>query len=164
MQEDYRRLVELFAEKVREGLQGTITSMALYGSVARATARPESDVDFLLIGTSLSPHYHERLNLLLPIIDCVEASGAYRELEQKGYVPTIRVVIYDRNEARKTKPLFLDLVEDAVILFDDGFLQAKLDEIRRRMRELGSRRVLLPDGHWYWDLKPDLKPGEVFEI
>lgn len=164
MQEEYQRLVDLFAEKVRGELQGRITSMALYGSVARATARPESDVDFLLIGKWLSPHYHERLNMLLPIIDCVEASEAHRELEQEGYAPTIRAVVYDREEARETKPLFLDLVEDAVILFDDGFLRAKLDEIRRRMRELGSRRVLLPDGGWYWDLKPDLKPGEVFEI
>ncbi|MFQ5882981.1 MAG: nucleotidyltransferase domain-containing protein [Candidatus Methylomirabilales bacterium] len=164
MQEEYRRFVELFAEKVRAELQDRITSMALYGSVARGTARPDSDVDFLLIGESLSPHYHERLDTVLPIINLVEASEARRELERKGYVPTIRVVIYDKEEARDTKPIFLDLVEDAVILFDDGFLQAKLDQIQRRMRELGSRRVRLPDGGWYWDLKPDLKPGEVFEI
>jgi len=32
------------------------------------------------------------------------------------------------------------------------------------MKELGSKRVFLTDGSWYWDLKPDLRIGEVFEI
>jgi hypothetical protein len=27
--------------------------------------------------------------------------------------------------------------------------------VRRRMAELGSTRVELPDESWYWDLKPD---------
>jgi hypothetical protein len=32
------------------------------------------------------------------------------------------------------------------------------------MRALGSRRVYLADGSWYWDLKPDFRPGEVVEL
>jgi len=28
---------------------------------------------------------------------------------------------------------------------------------------LGSRRIWTGDT-WYWDLKPDFKPGEVFEL
>jgi hypothetical protein len=32
------------------------------------------------------------------------------------------------------------------------------------MRALGSRRVYLADGSWYWDLKPDFRFGEVVEI
>jgi hypothetical protein len=68
-------------------------------------------------------------------------------------------------EARYRSPLYLDLVEDAVLLVDrDGFFQAVLDGMRARMRELGSRRVVLPDGSWYWDLKPDFRFGEVVEI
>jgi len=29
---------------------------------------------------------------------------------------------------------------------------------------LGSRKVILGNGSWYWDLKPDWKPGEVIEL
>jgi hypothetical protein len=32
------------------------------------------------------------------------------------------------------------------------------------MAELGSRRIELPDGGWYWDLKPDWRPGEVVDL
>jgi hypothetical protein len=57
------------------------------------------------------------------------------------------------------------MTRDAVVLHDAGaFFSHKLDEMRKRMMELGSKRVKLPDGTWYWDLKPDLKPGEEFEL
>lgn len=36
-------------------------------------------------------------------------------------------------------------------------------EIRLRPKELGSQRKFGDEG-WYWDLKPDLKAGEVVEI
>ena len=68
-------------------------------------------------------------------------------------------------EARHHSPLYLDMVEDAVLLVDrDGFFTTVLDAMRARMRELGSRRVFLDDGNWYWDLKPDFRFGEVVEI
>jgi hypothetical protein len=57
------------------------------------------------------------------------------------------------------------MVGDAILLFDrDGFFESVLDELRARMRALGSRRVMLPDGSWYWDLKPDFRFGEVVEL
>jgi hypothetical protein len=31
------------------------------------------------------------------------------------------------------------------------------------LHELGARRVRLGSA-WYWDLKPDFKPGEVFDL
>jgi hypothetical protein len=68
-------------------------------------------------------------------------------------------------EARYHSPLYLDIVEDGILLVDrGGFFQAVLDAMRVRMRELGSRRVFLEDGSWYWDLKPDFRFGEVVEI
>lgn len=61
-------------------------------------------------------------------------------------------------------PLFLDLIEDAVILFDrDGFFAGILERFRKRLQELGARRIWKGDW-WYWELKPDYKPGEIFEI
>jgi predicted nucleotidyltransferase len=33
--------------------------------------------------------------------------------------------------------------------------------LHSRLRELGSRRIWLGNA-WYWELKPDLKPAEVF--
>lgn len=69
-------------------------------------------------------------------------------------------------EAIEAGPLILlDLTEDAVILHDPtGFLARRLDRLRQRLRELGARRVWLDGDRWYWDLKPDYRPGEVFDL
>lgn len=75
------------------------------------------------------------------------------------------LVTKSREEARFHSPLYLDIVEDGVLLLDrDGFFASVLEGMRSRMRALGSRRVFLPDGNWYWDLKPDFRFGEVVEI
>ena len=59
---------------------------------------------------------------------------------------------------------YVDLVEDARLLYDrDDFLKGFLDRLRRRLKQLGARRIRRGNA-WYWDLKPDFKPGEVFEL
>lgn len=53
---------------------------------------------------------------------------------------------------------------DARILVDrDGFLQDALQGLRKRLDELGARRIWRGNA-WHWDLKPDYRPGEVFEL
>lgn len=68
-------------------------------------------------------------------------------------------------EARFRSPLYLDIVEEGVLILDrDRFFEGVLAGMRACMRVLGSRRVSLDDGTWYWDLKPDFRFGEVVEI
>jgi hypothetical protein len=38
-----------------------------------------------------------------------------------------------------------------------------LEKLRKRLTELGAKRVWRGNA-WYWILKPDLRPGEVFEL
>ena len=69
-----------------------------------------------------------------------------------------------REEAERGSPLFLDMVEDAEIAFDrNDFFSNVLDALRMRLAALGAKRVWRGNA-WYWDLKPDVKPGEVIEI
>jgi hypothetical protein len=56
------------------------------------------------------------------------------------------------------------MVEDARIVHDpDGFLAGYLERFRARLAELGARRIWRGNA-WYWDLKPDFKPGEIIEL
>ena len=67
-------------------------------------------------------------------------------------------------QATAGSPLFLDMVEDARILYDrNGFFAQRLSRLRNRLIELGSKRIWRGNT-WYWDLKPDFRPGEVFEL
>ena len=61
--------------------------------------------------------------------------------------------------------ILLDICDHGIILFDPrSVLARKLASLRLRLSELGSRRVELADGSWYWDLKPDMRPGEVIAL
>ncbi|RLE79589.1 MAG: nucleotidyltransferase domain-containing protein, partial [Thermoprotei archaeon] len=60
--------------------------------------------------------------------------------------------------------IYLDAVIDGIILYDrDGFLEAVLRSLRRRLEEMGSHRVVLPNRRFYWVLKR-LRAGEVIAL
>jgi len=135
-----------------------LVSIVLFGSVARRQARPTSDIDVLLVADGLPRSRAERRQ---PFLDAWEAARVARGL------PSIEwnVIVKTPDEATYRSPLYLDMTEDAILVHDrDGFFEKVLAGMRERMRELGSRRVHLPDGSWYWDLKPDFRWGEVVEI
>jgi len=63
-------------------------------------------------------------------------------------------------EAKENQYLHLDMIEDARILVDrNSFFQGKLESLRRRLEELGAKKIRRNED-WYWDLKPDLKLGD----
>jgi predicted nucleotidyltransferase len=75
-----------------------------------------------------------------------------------------------RSEAKKESDIdllviFLDMIENSIILLDkEEFFKRRLGELKNRLAVLGSKKVFLKDGSWYWDLKPDLVAGETFEL
>jgi len=58
----------------------------------------------------------------------------------------------------------LDMIYDAVILYDaQGFFAGVLERLRRRLDELGAKRVRV-GRRWYWILKEPYTPGEEIVI
>jgi predicted nucleotidyltransferase len=135
-----------------------LVSIVLFGSVARGEARPTSDVDVLLVAEPLPRSLADRRRPFLDAWERARAAGGLPHVEWNLIVKT-------PDEAKVRSPLYLDLVEDGILILDrQGFFQDVLAGMRARMRELGSRRIHLPDGSWYWDLKPDFRFGDVVEI
>lgn len=155
------RLVSRFRELLEEQLGENLVSLILFGSVARGDFRQDSDIDFLVVCEALPSDRWQRWDPILAVEERLR-----KELSSPGGLPLpyISVILKERREAAYHSPLYLDLVEDARILLDrGGFFEGVLEEIRLRLKELGSRRKFVGKG-WYWDLKPDLKPGEAVEI
>ncbi len=87
-----------------------------------------------------------------------------RRLEEEGYYVDFSPILKTPEEAVKVSPLYLDLVEDAVILFDrNDFFKNLLLRLRKKLEELGAKRIRLGK-RWYWVLKGDYRFGEVIEI
>ncbi len=162
-QSTLRALARAFCERLRAEWGDNLVSVVLYGSVARGGCDKNSDIDLLIVAEDLPRRPRDlRYQMLIPVEDALQ--GEIAALRKKGYHAHLSAVIKRRDEATYHSPLYLDMTEDAILLYDkDGFFAGVLEEMRARMRALGSRRVWL-EGGWYWDLKPDYRYGEVFEI
>jgi predicted nucleotidyltransferase len=158
----YDRVLAALLEAARSHYGKRLVSFAVYGSVGRGTQREDSDIDLLIVAEPLPDGRMKRVAEFLPVEAAVQpliANLGWREGE-----PLISPVFKTPEEIERGSPLLLDLVEDARILHDaGGFLAARLDRLRQRMKELGSVRVVRANAR-HWVLKPDLKPGEVFEL
>lgn len=158
LQEPFRFALQLALDAWRVELGERLVSLVLFGSVARGEARENSDIDVLIVAEGFPRSLRDRRG---PLLAAWERARAERSLPWMEW----NLVTKTPEEASFHSPLYLDMVEDGVLLFDrNGFFGAVLEEIRARMRELGSRRVRLDDGSWYWDLKPDYRFGDVVEI
>lgn len=162
----YRRIAEDFARLLEGELGEQLVSVVLYGSVARGDSQIGSDIDMLVVVDAPSPEKKKAVGeRVADLVMEFENTGLMEKLFQQGRLVNLEYRLYTREEAQRTHLFYLDLSQDALLLVDrDGFFAAKLEQVRQRMRELGTRRVYFEDGCWYWELKPGMQPGEVVEL
>lgn len=156
-------LLEALLKACRRYYGRRLVTLAVFGSLGRGTAGPESDVDLLVVAQPLprgrvpradefSAHIERALE---PILHQLAADGVHTR-----FSPILRTP----EEIEQGSPLLLDMIEDALILYDrDRFFARKIEALRERLAALGARRIWRGE-QWYWDLKPDYRFGEVFEI
>ena len=160
--ERYEKILARLCAELVAHYGARLVSVAVFGSVGRGTPRHDSDVDFLIIAHDLPRGRTARVEEFLPVearLDPWLSTG-----DGSGELVMLSPVFKTPAEVEAGSPLFLDMVDDARILHDpDGFLGRYLDGFRRRLQALGARRIRLGNA-WYWELKPDLKPGEVFTL
>lgn len=159
----YRTLLGRFLSLLEEEMEGRLTGVVLYGSLARNRVKPGSDIDLLIVGKGSEEEVGEGYRRAR---DALEEAPEYKALVEQSIWPSISPFIVTEDYLRRNTPwLFLEIQDHGLVLYDpEGFLAWKIERVRERMRELGTRKVMLPDGSWYWDVKPDWKPGEVFEL
>ncbi len=158
----YDDLLDRLLGALREHYGPRLVACAVFGSVGRGTPRYDSDVDLLLVVRGLPHGRLNRVEEFLPVEAQLEP--ALKGFHPEGASVALSPVFKTPDEVEAGSLLFLDMVEDARILYDpEGFLAGYFDRLRARLRQLGSRRIRHGNA-WYWELKPDLKPGEVFTL
>jgi len=141
---------------------GRLVTLGVFGSVGRGTPNPFSDVDVLLVAEDLPRGRLARVDEFVREDEAM--SDALEAASREGYHTFLSPVIKFPEEVHRGSLLFLDMLEDLVILYDrDGFFESHLARFKERLDELGARRIRRGN-FWYRDLKPDYTPGEVIEL
>lgn len=159
--ESYRPFLETFVARLRKHFgEDVILAVTLFGSVARGEAAADSDLDLLVVHKPVDCN---------PVTEFVRFWFAMREkiaaeASSAGLDPRPSPLFLTERELWERPLILLDVLDHGIVLYDCGVLARRLRVLRCRLRQLGSRKVTLEDGTWYWDLKPDWKPGEVFTL
>ncbi len=127
--ERLRTAAEDFARRVRTALGDRVGSIVLYGSVARGEAKPDSDVDVLVVGSADDSIGREIRNV------------QFDQAQETGYQFFVETTAYDRSEFLKFlklgSPLIMNIIEDGVVLYDTGiFSKARADSARMSDSEI----------------------------
>jgi len=160
MKQPYDEVLRNLLESLKKHFD--LISLVVYGSVARGEARKDSDLDILVIADNLPEDRYDRFKLFE--IAEKEVEHLFKELRNRGYNIFVSPIIKSKEEAKVLSPIYLDMVEDALILYDKDFFFSKiLKRLRQRLAELKAERVRIGK-MWYWKLKDDYKFGEVIKI
>ncbi|MGQ9780579.1 MAG: nucleotidyltransferase family protein [Bacillota bacterium] len=158
--EEFAKAVEIVTTAAKEVYGGRLVALAVFGSVARGTPRPDSDIDLVLVAEDLPRGRLKRMEEFSRVEEIVRRLTA----GFKYVRPDLSPIIKEPAEIGAGSLLFLDLVDDVKICYDrDGFLARYLAGLKERLERMGARRIYCK-GAWYWVLKPDYRPGEVIEI
>jgi predicted nucleotidyltransferase len=151
-----------YTEVLKEQLGESRVAVVLFGSVARGEATSHSDIDLLVVASGLPESWLARQLCLERADDLLEPR--LQALRRQGILTGFSPLLKTPQEAARVTPLYFDLLQDALILYDrEGFFSAVLERLRASFQRLGARRVKRGKIR-YWELKPDYTPGEVFEL
>lgn len=156
-------IAQAYTQALKAYFGRRLMAVVLYGSVARGEGTPESDIDLLIVAHGLPESLRARNRLL---VDFEE--GFLPELlapYHRGGMPIdVSTKIKTPEEAQRLTPFYLDLTEEAIILYQQGrFFDEIMDRLRERLDALGAQRQR-QGGIRYWKLKPDYRWGDVIEL
>lgn len=159
-------LLNSYVEFLKEFFGDALMAVAVFGSLARGTAKfPGSDIDLLIVIDGIEKlSFGERLKQTIKVEKRLSKTEEYARFKDVfGWSPSIQEIILTSEELKRHPPILLDLTTDVVILYDKGILSDELEKLRERLRELKAKRIKHKDS-WFWVLKPDLKLGEEVEL
>lgn len=160
--EAYQAVVAALPAAARAVYGERLRALVLFGSVARGSERPDSDIDLLIVASPLPAGRFARVAefeameaRLEPELTAAQAAGAH---------PFLSPLIKTPEELEAGSPVHLDMPWEAKILWErEAAASGYFARLKAKLEAYGARRIPCTGGH-YWLLKPDARPGEPIEL
>jgi hypothetical protein len=158
----FDRIVSALPSACQQVYGTRLRALAVFGSVARGTPRPDSDIDLLLVVDDLPAGRGPRMTEFDRVDEALQPLLA--QARSEGVHTSLSPVLKSPAELAAGSLLYLDMVDEGRILFDDGgLLRRTLDDLARRLAAMGARRVR-KGGGYYWELVPGYRWGDRIEL
>jgi len=156
-------LIKRYCELLLDYFRDKLVSVMLFGSIARGDWDENSDIDILVVVDDWkNKPIWVRIQDLGRVKKLLENTVEFKKALNAGFWPIIQNYPLNLEEAKRFNRIYLDAIIDGIILYDkDNFLRNVLDNFRRKMESMGSMRITLPNGKFYWILNGSMKAGEV---
>lgn len=144
-------VVRLVLSALDASLGERLVAAALFGSFARGTERPGSDIDLLVIVERSLSMEEETAVAMRTRVACTEYLVSLWKSHRAHATPHVQFL--SRAAAERGSSFLLDLTREAVLVYDHGgVLENALSRLARRARALGVQRRSLPGGRWFWSM------------
>ena len=122
---DVRAYINSFVSEM--ALDRRVLGLLLFGSVARGTSTKQSDIDVLVVASDTSMKVFDSVNAAVKRVE------AYRvPLKERGASMRIRPMILKVGELQRFKPIYVEFLEDGMVLFErDETMSEFLNDIRK---------------------------------
>ncbi|MEM4311411.1 MAG: nucleotidyltransferase domain-containing protein [Nitrososphaerales archaeon] len=159
LQRDRLPILDLIVARLIEELGPKLRSIVLFGSLARGKAKPESDIDLLVVADSLPERYSERVKIISKVKNFWQLDHLILKLwKEKGIYTNLDILLITKEEAGMIHPFYLDMVDEGILILDkDEIMAKKIKEVKDRLREIGAIKIVEPEGSWYWILPKETK-------
>jgi predicted nucleotidyltransferase len=163
MKKEYRDLIKKIFKEVKKYYGKNLVSFVIFGSVAKETTSPYSDIDLLIISKNLADGRAKRV---LEFIENIEkkVEKDVKKLRKKKISAELSPIIKKPEEVKTGSFLFLDMIEDAIIYYDrNKFFRNYLNALKEKLKRYGAKKVYKKGGY-YWVIKENFNIKEGVEI
>ena len=138
-------------------LEHKLHSIVLYGSIARGTPSAFSDIDLLVIVDDIGNSIGERLDFIYSVIK--ESEVDIDVLRNHNVFTNISILPLTKKEAMTFIPIYLDITQDGIILFDkDDFFSRLMTKLTAVLNSAGVKKKHAGN-LWYWEMDPKKELG-----
>jgi predicted nucleotidyltransferase len=149
----YKKFLDTFKKEVDLRLENKVLSMIVFGSVARGEAKGSSDIDIFIFFDDSKIKRVEINKALISIIIELRKTDKYKRLTDKKIYPEIYPFLISKSKAKDYLWVFFDATEEGIIIKDtNDFAKKLIKEVKNKIRNLGGRKVKLPNGKTCWIL------------